>query len=179
MSETPEYPNHVVAVYPTHSQVETAIRELNHGGVDMKRLSVIGQNYHSEEQPLGFINAGDRMLSWGKFGAFWGAVWGALWGAAMLFLPGIGYVYFAGWIVYTLGGAVLGGAAGALGGALASIGVPKDSVVRYETALKAGRFLLIVHGNSADIEEAKNLLKSSKPEGVESYTSQPSLVTQH
>ena len=39
-----------------------------------------------------------------------------------------------------------GGGLTALGAALYSIGIPKDSIVTYETALKADKFLLLVHG---------------------------------
>jgi len=47
----------------------------------------------------------------------------------------------------------------ALGGALMSIGIPKDSVLRYETALKADKFLLVVHGDAQEILHARELLK--------------------
>lgn len=170
MSDSPAYTNHVIAVYSTHDQAEAAIRLLNESGIDMKQLSVVGQNYHSEEQPLGFVNAGDRMLSWGKFGAFWGAIWGMLFGSAMVFVPPVGYLLFAGWIVSVLGTAVVGGAAGVLGGALASVGVPNDTVVRYETALKAGSFLLIAHGDGVEVEKAKQALTASGHAELESYS---------
>jgi len=173
MSDTPVPDNHAIAVYPTHDQVEAAIRLLNENGIEMKHLSVIGQNYHSEEQPLGFVTAGDRMLSWGTYGAFWGALWGLLIGSAMIFLPGVGYVFFAGWFASLLGGAIVGGAAGALGGALAGLGVPKDAVVQYETALKAGSFLLLVHGDDAEVQKAKQLLEGSGHTGIESYSATP------
>jgi ribosomal protein S11 len=35
--------NAVVAVYDTHQEAEAAIRELQHAGVDMTKLSVIGK----------------------------------------------------------------------------------------------------------------------------------------
>ncbi len=50
------------------------------------------------------------------------------------------------WIVAGLEGAVEVGALGVLGVGLYSIGIPKDSIVKYETALKTDQFLLIVHG---------------------------------
>jgi hypothetical protein len=51
-----------------------------------------------------------------------------------------------------------------LGGALASIGIPHDSVIQYETALKANKFLLIVHGTMEEVEKAKNILMQNKAE---------------
>jgi hypothetical protein len=58
-------------------------------------------------------------------------------------------------------GAVLVGGASALVGALMAIGIPKDSVLRYETALKADKFMLVVHGDATEIMHAKDLLKTS------------------
>ena len=34
-------------------------------------------------------------------------------------------------------------------------------MLRYETALKADKFMLIVHGDAAEINRAKELLKTS------------------
>ena len=66
----------VVAVYETHKDAEEAVKALQGGGLDMKSLSVVGKGYETEEQVVGYYNMGDRMLHWGKLGAFWGAVWG-------------------------------------------------------------------------------------------------------
>ena len=68
------------------------------------------------------------------------------------------------WILGALETAVITGGLTALGGALASIGIPKDSVIRYETALKADKFLLIVHGTVLEVEKAKNILMQHKAE---------------
>ncbi len=50
------------------------------------------------------------------------------------------------------------------GGALASIGIPRDSVIRYETAIKANKFILLVHGFLPEVEKAKDVLMQSKAE---------------
>jgi hypothetical protein len=162
--------DHTVAVFATHDQAEGAVKKLSEAGYNMKNLSIVGQDYHSEEHPIGFVNAGDRILSWGKLGAFWGALWGILFGSAMIFVPGVGYLLFAGWLVSALEGAVVGGGFAALGGALASIGVPKDSVVQYEAALKAGSFLLLAHGSEEEVKKAKDLLAQAGPTSVDSFS---------
>ncbi len=78
----------VVAVYETHSQAEDAVKKLERSGLDMKQLSIVGRDYHSEEHVVGYYNAGDRMKYWGKLGAFWGGIWGLLFGAAFFWVPG-------------------------------------------------------------------------------------------
>lgn len=61
-------------------------------------------------------------------------------------------------IVAALEGAVLVGVIGALGAGLVGIGVPKDSVVQYQTAIKAGKFLVVAHGSREEAERARDIL---------------------
>jgi hypothetical protein len=84
-----------IYVYGTHAAAEDAIRALSRSGFDMKRLSLIGKGHHSEELPVGFSTKGDRIVSWGRQGAFWGAIWGLLFAPAVFFLPGLGLVSMA------------------------------------------------------------------------------------
>ena len=60
-----------IAVFDTHQGAELAIADLQHAGFDMKKLSIVGRDYHTEEHAVGFYNAGDRVRYWGKNGAFW------------------------------------------------------------------------------------------------------------
>ena len=84
--------NATIAVYDNHSAAEDAVKELQKSGFDMKKLSVVGKDYHTDEQVVGYYNAGDRMKYWGKWGAFWGGFWGLLFGAAFFWVPAIGPV---------------------------------------------------------------------------------------
>ncbi len=51
--------NAVVAIYNTHTEVEEAVRKLEKAGFDMKKLSIIGKDYHTEEQVVGYFNEVD------------------------------------------------------------------------------------------------------------------------
>jgi hypothetical protein len=62
--------------------------------------------------------------------------------------------------------AVVVGGFSALGAALVTCGIPKDSVVRYETAIKADKFLLIAHGTPDEVVKAKSILDLSKAESA-------------
>ena len=88
-----------VAIYNTHDEAEQAVKTLERGGFDMKKLSIVGKDYHTEEHVVGYYNTGDRMKAWGRIGAFWGGLWGLLFGAAFFFIPGIGPVVLAGPLV--------------------------------------------------------------------------------
>jgi uncharacterized membrane protein len=152
----------VVAIYATHTDADTAIRSLQRAGFDMKKLSIMGRDFHSEEHAVGFYNTGDRMKFWGGLGAFWGGLWGMMLGGALFFIPAIGpFVVMGplvGWIAGALEGAAVGGGAGVLAAALASAGIPENSIVKYQEELKAGKFVVIAHGAAAEIQYARSLL---------------------
>lgn len=105
------------------------------------------------------------MKYWGKLGAFWGGLFGFLFGSAFLFIPGVGPIAVAGplvaWILSAIEGGVVVGGLSALGAALFSIGVPKDSILNYETAIKADKFLLIAHGTADEVAKAKDILQTT------------------
>ena len=147
-----------IATYAAHQQAEAAVKELHRSGFPMNQLSIVGKGCQSEEHPVGFYTLGDRMKTWGGLGVFWGALWGMLIGAAFFWVPGIGALGAAGPIVHILAGAAEGaavvGAASALGAALVSLGVPNDSVIKYESSLRADKYLLIAHGGAGQVEQA-------------------------
>lgn len=160
-----------VAVFGTHFEAEKAIGELQRAGFPITKLSIVGKDYHTEEDVVGYYNTGDRMKSWGKLGAFWGGLWGFLVGAAFFWVPGIGPIAVGGplvsWIVGALEGAVVIGGLTALGGALYSIGIPKDSILKYENAIVADKFLIVAHGQKEEVEKARRILDEEGAENTE------------
>lgn len=99
-------------------------------------------------------------------GAFWGGIWGLLLAPAVFFLPGIGLLAMAGPLVSALVGALEGavvvGGVSALGAALSQVGVPKDQIIKYETALKVDKYVLVVHGNAEEVAKARSVLAGSR-----------------
>ena len=157
-------------VFNNHTEAETAISTLSKAGFDVKKLSLIGRGYHTEEHPVGFYTSGDKIRAWGGAGAFWGGIWGMLLAPAVFFLPGIGLVAMAGPLVATLvggleGAAVVGGVS-ALGAALTQVGVHKDQLVKYETALKVDKYVLVVHGTEEDQARVRAILGVAQPAAV-------------
>jgi len=169
--------NTVVAVYDKHSAAEDAVKELQKSGFDMKKLSIVGKDYHTDEQVVGYYNAGDRMKYWGKLGAFWGGIWGLLFGAAFFWVPAIGPVLVGGplvaAIIAALEDALVVGGVSAIGAGLFSIGIPKDSVVTYDAAIKAGEYLVVAHGTAAEAAQARNILGTSKPIHLTDHVLEP------
>ncbi|TFW56702.1 hypothetical protein CT676_34005 [Bradyrhizobium sp. MOS001] len=73
----------------------------------------------------------------------------------------------------TLEGGIIGGAAGALAGALSAlsaIGVPQNSVLRYETALKADNFVVTAQGTPEQAEKAREALEPTAEAEVSTFS---------
>jgi hypothetical protein len=157
----------IIAVFPDHNVAEGAVKKLGQAGFDMKSLSVVGRGYHTDEKIVGFYNVGDRVKFWGKQGAFWGGLWGLFFSGLFITIPIVGHLavlgYLATAMIAGIENAIVVGGLSALGAALYSIGVPKDSVIQYETALKADNFLLMAHGPAAEVNRAKSILATMSP----------------
>jgi hypothetical protein len=166
-------PNTVVAVYDTHTAAEEAVAKLSAASFDIKKISIIGKDYHTEENVVGYYTSGDRMKTWGGMGAFWGGIWGLLFGAGFFLIPGIGPVLVAGPFLAALIGAlesaVVVGGLSAVAAGLVSLGIPKDSAVKYESAIKADKFVLVVHGTTEELEKARTILTGTAPVSVEKH----------
>jgi hypothetical protein len=141
--------NAVIAVYDTHPAADEAVKELQKAGFDMKKLSVVGKDYHTEDQVVGYF--------------FW--------------VPGIGPVLVGGplvaWIIAALEGAAVVGGLSAVGAGLYSLGIPKDSIVEYETAVKVGNYVVVAHGTADEAAKAKSILSTWKPSSVTDHVLEP------
>ena len=164
----------VVAIYDTHEEAEEAVRELEKSGFDMQKLSIVGKDYQTEEEVVGYYNTGDRVKKWGKTGAFWGGLWGLLFGSAFFLVPGIGPLLAAGpivgWIVGALEGAVVVGGLSTLGAGLYGLGIPKDSILEYETQIKMGKYVVITHGSPDEVSKTEGTLSATKHQGLKKHS---------
>lgn len=164
----------VVAVFPQHQDAEVAVRKLAGDGFDMTHFSIVGKGYHTEEKVVGFYNAGDRIKLWGKNGAFWGGLWSLFFGGVFLTIPVIGHImvlgHLAAMVIAAIEGAVLVGGLSAIGAALYGIGIPKDSVIRYEEAIKADGFLVVAHGPASEMARAKAIFEANNPTRVDLHS---------
>src|SRR5271156_5331260 len=86
-----------IAVFADHNLAETAVKKLTAAGFDMKKLSVVGKGYRTDEKVVGFYNVGDRVKFWGTRGAFWGGLWGWFFGGLFMTTP-VGHVVVLGYL---------------------------------------------------------------------------------
>jgi hypothetical protein len=163
----------MVAVYNSHTEAEQAVAKLSTASFDIKKVSIIGKDYHTEEKVVGYYTTGDRMKSWGGIGAFWGGIWGLLFGAGFFLIPGIGAVLVAGPFLAALVGAlesavVVGGLSAVTAG-LVSLGIPKNSAVKYEAEVKADKFVMVAHGTAEELDRARAILAETSPVSIEKH----------
>jgi hypothetical protein len=154
--------NAAVAIFAGHRAVETAVLRLNESGFDMRKVSVAGRDEPDASQVIGYYHRQDGIRYWGRLGQFWGTLWGLLTGWAFFAVPDLGPVLvtgpLAGWTVAILENAVVFGGLTALGAGLYNVGIPKETVLACEDALRAGGYVVLVHGATGEVSRAKAIL---------------------
>jgi hypothetical protein len=168
------YESSVVVVYSSLEQAEAAVKKLGEGGFPIQHVSIIAKDLGNEKKVHGFITSCDVAKSTAKTGAWVGGIFGTLMGAAFLWVPGVGPLIVAG----SLASALLGGIEGAVAGAaftgtlgwLASLGISKQHIIKYEESIRAGKYLLIAHGAPDDVAKAERLLEGSKSDEMNRHT---------
>ncbi|MES1982961.1 MAG: hypothetical protein V4443_10875 [Pseudomonadota bacterium] len=164
----------LVAVYASEQQVQSVVKSLIDQNYQMDLISILGRIHAIGDDPLGIynLNAGDRMMAWGKQGGLWGGLWGILVGAAGLFMiPGIGIIAAAGFLVEAIaGGAIVG--AGAMAGAAAlsqlavafhRAGIPEEEILNLHKAIEEGKYVLMLRGAESELDRWREVLASGDP----------------
>ncbi len=151
----------VSAVFDSHSEAETAVRELRRAGVRDSALSVIARN-DSGDGDYGDANTheakekGEGAIK----GALLGGGAGALLGIAALAIPGVGPLAAAGAIAASAipEAAAIGAGAGALAGGLSGLlkshGVSEEDASYYEGRIHEGGVFVSVDTRDAEIDSA-------------------------
>jgi hypothetical protein len=89
-----------------------------------------------------------------------------LFGSGLFVIPGLGPILAAGpivaWIVAGLEGAVVVGGVSAIGAGLISLGIPRDSILKYDVALKTDKYVLVVHGTPEEVDKAKDIIAGTE-----------------
>ncbi len=168
------YDSSIVLVYSQLDEAEAAVKKLGEGGFPIQNVSIIAKDLGSEKKVHGFVTSCDVAKSAATTGAWVGGIFGALIGAAFLWVPGLGPLIVAG----SLTSALLGGLEGAAAGAaltgtlgwLSSLGISKQHILKYEESIRAGKYLLIVHGTPDEVAMAEQILKGTKSDEMNRHT---------
>lgn len=156
----------VLASYDAHNKAENAIIRLQESGFDVTRFSIVAVDLFLSEKALGFYRASDRIKKWALSGGFWAGFWGLLFGFSTYSIPLIGPVLIPGWIGALIAAVVMA-AVGATLGSLGAFGydlvAPKSKKIKYKTAVKAGKYLLLAQADPKDLERAVEILELHLP----------------
>lgn len=163
MSDKPK----VVSIFSTHTEAEAALLTLQTAGVDLHKLSIVGQDYQLLERARGLLTWKDTATTRAKTVGFYGALFSFLAGGGLLLIPGVGSVYGAGHASIvaatlikrvTVSGiicAVLGGLVGAVDGR----NHPQEQALKYKMAMEPSKFAVYLAGTDEEIEQAQQLLQ--------------------
>jgi hypothetical protein len=153
--------NSLVAVYTSNVDAESAVIELDHIGFDIKLLSIMGRSYYSEYSVVAQYSYSGMPRS------TWRGLRELLFSSTFFWIPDVGPALVAGPLVDTIGRALRTAAASdrvspiRLG--LFEMGIPLESVHKYEIALLEGNCILIASGSEDYLNRAKDTLLDAWP----------------
>ncbi|MDO8412777.1 MAG: hypothetical protein Q7S51_03185 [Gallionellaceae bacterium] len=162
----------LIAAFSEYQQADAVVEKIIEGGFNLKNFSLVGKGYPSRGQLIHFYKAVDRIKFWGKKGAFAGGLAGFLLGqlflTGMLTLPQpyLIIINLLAWMI--IGGLAIGGAM-ALVAVLFRLRIPKDSLMKHLSDVKADDFLLVAHGTAEEMELAKAIILTTHPVQLHLY----------
>jgi len=163
----------VIAVFADHGPAEAAVQRLANAGLPAESLSVVGKAYDRGDRAVGLFDTGGQVRFWGERGAFWGRLWSQFSGGLFVTVPVVGPVIVLGALAPKAMSAVddanRAGGSNAIGSALSGIGIPGNSVVQYEFAVKADGFIVMAHDIGTDFERARDVLRETDPAHIETH----------
>lgn len=178
----------ILALYPNKEAAQHSIEKLIKDGFVMDEISLVGRaGEGSGDDLLGvsYRGPGERLMVWGGHGAFWGGIWGLLASASgLFFIPGIGPVAAAGYVVGAMLDVIAGTAAGAVigGGAMLGAaavsqltmalhrqGVPKEKLQHLQDAIRKGRYLVMLRCGANEVDHWRGKLDSDDVDEINDY----------
>lgn len=168
---TTGYDEAVVATYRTHDDAEEAVRRLSDSGLPVRQISIVGRNFETRENVQGFYRPEDAALDGAAQGAWFGGFFGLMLGAMGFFvMPMVGALMVMGPLSGLIAGAIGGAGVGALINGLVAAGIPRDQAVKYQDQLKAGEFLVVVHGSASETARAHEILDGTTNTHLQAYS---------
>ena len=148
--------------FDSHVQAGGAIHALREEHFDLRKLSILGKDFQTEEHPPGPCKVTGAMTFSGKSAALWRDLLGRLSGAGVFRVTDVGEVLVLGPLAASLAAACerppLGAGVGVVGSALVATGLSKRSAAVIEEAVRAGKFAIAVQGSAAEVGDALQTL---------------------
>ncbi len=164
----------VAAIYTTHGRTELAMKALRRSGFCMEVLSVAGRPQSLDLRRVTPSALDVPIAKERKQVVYWGGLWGHFLDSAFFWFPDLGPVMVAGpvvpRIVEALDGAIERFGLSALATGFCSMGFSRSSILQYESALKADKFVVVAQGYPLIAARARELINGTQPEMLEVHT---------
>jgi len=165
--------NYLIAVLADRIQAEQAYNALEQEGIPQQQLSIIGKGYKTADE-FGFINPAQQAKKRAIWMAYWLIPFGFFGGYVFNLITGLETFDWAG----EPGNHILGGLAGAIGGAMGSVFVGggvglstgTGDALPYRNRLEEGKYLVVVLGSESLKLKATRILRGFEPESLQGYT---------
>ena len=146
-----------ISIFDSHDQAVKAIHELQASGVNMSKVSLVGQAEVVDDHI--HVKSNTALVAAPvAAGTVLGTTLGVLTGVGLFAIPGLGVLFGAGAIVGAMAGFQVGLLTGGFASILVDLGV-KDDHVEYEQHLNEGRFLLFYDGSDEEIDQAERIIE--------------------
>jgi hypothetical protein len=155
----------VVAVFETSADAHHAVADLERRGWRPNQVSLVARGEQAGPGATEPMRQGDRMEKSAAIGGAAGAAIGLLASSALLMVPGIGPVIFAG----ALASGITGGLVGSIVGAMSGWGIREDHLKNFEKDIRDGKALVILTGNPRELAEGRETLEDLRAEKVLIY----------
>ncbi len=151
--------NAAIGIYEDHDAAVEAISKLHDKGYPVAQLTIMGLTETEViENELRVMQKSPIKVAGLGTGVALGTTVGLLTGVGLFAIPGLGILFGAGALVGAIAGFDFGLIGGGIASVLASVGVKDEIAEKYETLLKAGKYLVIANGSKDEVENAKKHL---------------------
>ncbi|MDO9381556.1 MAG: hypothetical protein Q7T86_01710 [Hyphomicrobiaceae bacterium] len=152
----------VSRLFDSYELARQAVTDLKDAGIPESEISIVANNVDSRhDRDSDSFDDGSGAGTGAGVGATLGGAAGLLTGLGMLAIPGVGPVVAAGWLATTALGALAGGAAGGVIGALTDAGVDEDDAHVYAEGVRRGGTLVTVRADEDTASRADAILDRS------------------
>ena len=151
--------NAAIGIYDNHELAVEAVQELKDADYPVSQLSIMGMaEEETVDEDMHIMPKNPLKVAGLGAGTAIGTALGILTGVGVFAIPGLGLFYGAGALVGAIAGFDFGLIGGGIATVLATLGIKDENAKKYHTALEAGKFIVIAHGNEADVNTARDLL---------------------
>ena len=147
-----------VAIFDSHWNALNAVAMLKNRSYPIDQVSLMGQARNVENylniKSVEPIKSGTTSVS-----TVIASTLGLIPGVSIFAIPGYGFVFGAGPVKKKLASFITGPDKGnGIESLLTKIGIENDKINEYKEYLETGKYLVIAHGNEAEVEKAQFIL---------------------